>query len=76
MLVVNEYVSADIYCDEFTCKLILKDNSDDFHKHNVIVHVDVEPTADKSIDHRIRIIHMPARLFYRLIDSYKEPIYE
>ena len=75
MLVVNENVSADIYCDEDTAAIFMSEYekvrtnyswAEQYKQHD----------ADESIQCRVRIHNLPARIFYRLIEQFRDHIYE
>lgn len=75
MLVVNELVSADIYCDDYEAFAI----EEMFHQvaeGPATIDIYKEMSAPDTIRNRVTIRRMKANHFYRILDSVREHIYE
>lgn len=75
MIVVNEVVSADIYCDDDEA-FFLTDGFNQLETGFATIQTYREVGAPENIRNRVTIRRLEARYFYKLLDSIKEHIYE
>jgi hypothetical protein len=75
MIVANERVSADIYCDEDTAAMLMTE-FEKVRTKSSWARLYIQKDADKFVDHRVSIHNLPANVFYKLVDQFQEHIYE
>lgn len=75
MLVVNERVSADIYCDEDTAAMLMSE-FEKVRTSSSWARQYSQDDAEEFIRYRVSIHNLPAQIFYKLVDKFQEHIYE
>ena len=75
MIVVNELVSADIYCNDDEAHAI-QDAFDQVAKGPATLNFYRESTAPENLRNRITIRRLEARYFYKILESMKDHLYE
>lgn len=75
MIVANERITADIYCDEDTAAMLMME-FDKVRTNSSWARQYSQSNADIFLNHRVTIHNLPANVFYKLVDKFQEHIYE
>lgn len=75
MIVINELVSADIYCNDDEAYAI-QDAFDQVAKGPATFNLYRELTAPEQLRNRVTIRRLEARYFYKILESMKDYLYE